>query len=495
MDSPLCPPDNVGLMMHIAQDITDTWFREAQLRRSHNSPLRLYQCKHSGKYDRRRRRQTSTSDLFSMSTSSDVIRQGGKAPVNEVSAEILAQIFEAGMQWKPPGLSPHNCCAPYREALDGYAPMVYLKVCKYWREVALSTSSLWTRISSSEFRFQKAAAMKFWLDQSSPTAPLNLQLRDCNLPSYTDRIFRTFTTQVKRWRSMSIDLDLSLAPKFAVLLEERIQDLDGLEELEIRLFPKDVPVTVSQRIFTQIPFLKSLRSFSWIVHGYRNTDHAFRYPSALAALDEITVYNAYPLDECIVHLSQCVSATTVRLYDSDRYGYIQTKPTLPITSLPHLTSLTLCRYIDPIDVLDYFTLPSLNYLKIIASHPSAHNLILLESFLARSKCSLKTFVIEGGSMLDGMSDNNLVDYLLFLPIHSIPEVEIHCCDITKRMLKILQTYPNAEAIFPSIISWRPNTFGASRCIGWTKLAGDEDLYYSWKAGKLDFRRWPDDYDP
>lgn len=162
-------------------------------------------------------------------------------------------------------------------------------------------------------------------------------------------------------------------------------------------------------------------------------------------------------------------------------------------TLPHLTSLTLCRYINPIDVLNYFTFPSLNYLKIIASHPSAHNLTLLESFLARSKCSLKTFVIEEGGMLDSMLDSNLRDYFAF---PSIPEVEIHCCNITKRMLKILQTYPNAEAVFPPIISWRPtNTFGASRCIGWTKLAGDEDLYYSWKAGKLDFRHWPDDYDP
>ena len=140
--------------------------------------------------------------------------------------------------------------------------MVYLRVCRYWWEVALSTSSLWTSCSSAQFCHKAAIVpiMKYWLDRSSPTVPLNLQLIfEPNFPPlYANNIFRLLTTEVKRWRSMSIKLDLSLSQEFTALLEERTQDLSQLEELEIHLLPKGVPATISQRILAQIPLLTPL---------------------------------------------------------------------------------------------------------------------------------------------------------------------------------------------------------------------------------------------
>jgi len=388
--------------------------------------------------------------------------------------------------WKPAGFAPHNELSPARRVVDGHAPMVYLKVCRYWREVALSTSSLWSTLSSAEFcpKVEIVPAMKCWLDRSSPTAPLNLQLKfQTNFPSlYANNIFQFFTTKLGRWRSLSIELDQSLSEEFAVLLEQRTQELIQLEELEIHLLPKGVPVTVSQRILSQITVLKSIRRFSWIANGRESRDHSFRHLRALSTLDDITLFTPSLFDECIVHLSQCTSASRVRLYDETcHYHPIQTKPQFPMTRLPCLTSLTLSRYFDPLDVLSYFTLPSLEYLELVTGHPPGHNLTILETFLARSECPLRTLAIDGHF---GMLDSTIVDYLLSLPIRSIPEVRITRSDISHTMLTILETYPNAESVFPPIISWLPDGFLASPSIGWKNLAPSEKLMYSWKAGKL-----------
>ena len=326
--------------------------------------------------------------------------------------------------------------------------------------------------------------MKFWLDRSGPTAPLNLQLvSQPNFPPlYANNIFRLLTTEVKRWRSISVELDLSLAQEFAALLEERTQDLSQLEELEIHLLPQGVPATISQRILAQIPLLKSLRCWTWVTNGHYSRDHAFRQLRALAVLDDITLFIPSLFDECIIHLAQCVSATKVRLYDETCHYYpLQKKPTFPITTLPHLTFFTLTRYWDALDILDYFTLPSLEYLKITtkSEHAAGHNLSILRNFLNRSKCSLRLLAIGGA-----LTKSILTDYLLFPSIRSIPEVHITCSDVAKMMIDILGTYPNAKSIFPSIICWLPDEFLPPASIGWRNLAIGEKLIYSWTAGKL-----------
>ncbi|KIM37366.1 hypothetical protein M413DRAFT_278172 [Hebeloma cylindrosporum] len=368
--------------------------------------------------------------------------------------------------------------------------MVYLRVCRYWREVALSTSSLWTSCSSAQFWSKVAIvpAMKYWLDRSSPAAPLNLQLRfQSNFPPlYANNIFRLLTKEIKRWRSMSIELDLSLAQEFAALLEERTQDLSQLEELEIHLLPKDVPSTISQRILAQIPLVKSLRRFTWVSNGRESRDHVFRQLPALAVLEDITIFTPSLFDECVAHLSQCVSAKKIRIYDETCHYYPpQSKPTLPITTLPHLTSLTLTRYLDPMDILDYFALPSLEYLKLKVAEEYApgHNLTILRNFLERSKCPLRSLTIEGKAV-----DSIVTDYLLFPSIRSIPEVQItvYCSKIKQRLLEILETYPNAATAFPPVIKcWVPNKPFAPSSIGWKKLEIGEKLLFAWTAGKLD----------
>ena len=181
-----------------------------------------------------------------------------------------------------------------------------------------------------------------------------------------------------------------------------------------------------------------------------------------------------------MHLTQCVSATKVRLYDDTCHYYpLQRKPSFPITTLPRLTSLNLTRYWDAIDILDYFTLPSLEYLKIKieSEHAAGHNLTILRK---RSKCPLRLLAI-GGTLTKSI----LTDYLLFPSIRSIPEVHITCPYVAKMAIEILKTYPNAESIFPSIICWLPNKWLPPPSIGWRNLAIGEKLIYSWTAGKLD----------
>ena len=152
-----------------------------------------------------------------------------------------------------------------------------------------------------------------------------------------------------------------------------------------------------------------------------------------------------------MHLSQCTSASKVSLYDDTCHYYpLQWQPRPPMTVLPSLTSLSLSSTSIPSRPLLCSSFPRI----LGTCHGSpGHKLTILEAFLARSNCLLKTLVILGQS---DMLDSNIVDYLLSLPIRSIPEAEIICRDISHRMLKILETYPSTENVFPFIVSWLPN---------------------------------------
>lgn len=87
-------------------------------------------------------------NLFEMSSSVDDMQENENELsleaettfINRLSPEILAQIFLLC-------LPTHNWETQPSSLKNSEAPVVFGRVCSYWREVTYSTPALWSRVS------------------------------------------------------------------------------------------------------------------------------------------------------------------------------------------------------------------------------------------------------------------------------------------------------------------------------------------------------------
>jgi hypothetical protein len=95
-----------------------------------------------------------------------------RASINELPVEVLANIFEGLVERETRQLSPQTFRSYLYGIPKGYPPILFLQVCRYWREVALSTPSLWASLSGRRLYYGYSSrpsptipAMRYWLDR------------------------------------------------------------------------------------------------------------------------------------------------------------------------------------------------------------------------------------------------------------------------------------------------------------------------------------------
>src|SRR6266700_2888409 len=86
------------------------------------------------------RNQVRFLHLLRYSTRDNNAIQIVRASVNELPVEVLANIFEGCVERETRKLSPQMFRSYLYGIPKGSPPLLFLQVCRYWREVALSTS-------------------------------------------------------------------------------------------------------------------------------------------------------------------------------------------------------------------------------------------------------------------------------------------------------------------------------------------------------------------
>ncbi|KIM39570.1 hypothetical protein M413DRAFT_29285 [Hebeloma cylindrosporum] len=418
--------------------------------------------------------------------------RSARASVNKLPVELLAYIFEGCVERETRQLSPQ----PFRSYLYGVPagspPILFLQICRHWREVALSTSSLWTSLSGRQiYRGYSSRpsptipAMKYWLDRSG-RAPLNLQIyfsRNSNAkPSHASDMLHLFATEISRWRSFSIEFDAALVETMMEILDRSRGKLNTLEELEVcfqyRLAAVEPAVTV-------LSSLLSLRSLKRLYLNYSLNFPTFDFQLIpWRQLNEILVQAPLSPDQCIHYLSQCSSASRISLYAPPSHSdSVPLSPHIPITTLPNLSSLTLTQWWDAAKVLQFLNLPSLRYLKLRTKgfHGSNRQPSIFKRFLKRSHCA-----IDQLSIIDeDIGISAVLEYFKIPALHIIPRVEFSFEEAGMAMLEVLQAHPNAQHLFPRLDAWDcPLT---ERCyIGWGDTNEEMIPKYKWEDGKIMF---------
>lgn len=324
------------------------------------------------------------SDARNRSTARNICQQ---ITINDLPLEILGEIF---VRCTP--LSQRILPPPY--IIN--APMLLCRVCRHWRETALSMPILWATFSARPavaFRSYQML-MKMWLELSK-ACPLTLDVKTwCSTP--LSAISPIFFSEIHRWRNVSLQLCKDTAGLFhekshggASHLERLLLGVDDCTDEQII----GLPNTVSK--FTTLCDLA--------LYSHRKIPIPEFMWSHLTSVD---LQCQIAADQCIEILAQCTNIVNCFL-----------GPVLPPNktvaptqvALQALTTLTL--YSDRIDIgyiLARLTCPLLGDL-YIEHRPwgGALDVDAFGGFLSRLSRPLKKLEIIDLSS----PEEKMVDYL------------------------------------------------------------------------------------
>ncbi|KAG2133639.1 uncharacterized protein EDB93DRAFT_1331395 [Suillus bovinus] len=339
-------------------------------------------------------------------TQSISLHKGLVSGLRRLPTEILSEIF-------------HHCLPESCDQLPSglQAPLLLTEVCRRWREVAIGTRSLWSRLSVQvDYRRwgSQASGYDLWLRRSRG-CPLSLVL-SCQ---ETDpmRIQRLLQPYMKQIATLSVAFERDVLQP-GLLLHE----LPALQELAIQgvrdsygYFPA-IPRTI-----TRLPH--TLRSLK-VVDRRLNTMRLTPFSPAMAHLTNLDIaILQYP--SAVLHLLQlCPNLSSLKIHI--QFGYrVENLESFTHTKIQTLHIRRQCPSADDLSsLLNALSLPSLRVIKYHCDHglPCFHN--AMREFLARSKCPLESLVFSGLG-IPAEADEELEQYLDIIPSLEIRLVEDH----------------------------------------------------------------------
>ncbi|KAJ7841543.1 hypothetical protein B0H13DRAFT_2414683 [Mycena leptocephala] len=295
-----------------------------------------------------------------------------KYPVLKLPNEIVSEIF---MHFLPTYRFP---------PLTGlFSPTLLTHVCRRWREIALSTPTLWSAIGASYYDGiplkQKAHLFDLWLKRSQPR-PLSLQIVGTNVAE----ILAAVVPHRARWEH----LDFRLPPSHLHTIIDGAMPLLRHLDLELSGYSAiDVFAT-----FRDMPLLRSV-----ILN-----DVSLHVILPWGQLTSLTLAIVNPRD-CFLILQQTSNLVRCVLKLEAMYGG-NDQPGPDIT-LPYLESLSIDQYgATPVtDFLETFIVPVLRHLEIPEECLGTSPLDSLTGFISKSGCKLEEVHITGPRSLHKQS--------------------------------------------------------------------------------------------
>ncbi|KAJ6594619.1 hypothetical protein B0H19DRAFT_1096250 [Mycena capillaripes] len=363
------------------------------------------------------------------------IRAQDPSPIARLSFDVLSEIFLCAL------------CANGFQALNARGrlplePLTLSQVSSRWRDVALSTPSLWTTIWVDRPREVHIPMVELWIERSRQ-CPLVLYLRQTPPPptgqqpspfedareyELTEKILLILGDHLHRWKRITFLfhhhaqrslLNLPEVPTAAPLLEHihmstKAWDVDSKHTLE--------------RIMYSYTSIESV-----VVHKYLSQE--FIRWGHLTVLDASQL--ACPMDSHLDVLKHCTSLRRANLYLTQ--NHVDTPFVRPTarTRVAHLSSLTVAaERVDLAVFFDRLVLPKLEglVLKYASSPRRSNDPQALHQFLARSMCVLKRFSVRDVTAV--RDDGYHLSFLRSPQMASLVELYM-LVDMTDNIMKFL----------------------------------------------------------
>ncbi|KAJ7202652.1 hypothetical protein GGX14DRAFT_463158 [Mycena pura] len=319
----------------------------------------------------------------------DVLQRPERSPILEIPPEILSEIFErfvpAYPEWPP---------------LSGIlSPLLLCRICRYWREIAMSTPTLWAAIDLSidnQAEEQQLELLDLWLSRSG-SCPLSLSIEvtvrgspDTMPHPSLSQLLPTIIRHCERWVHIKLVVPLALLH----LIRGNMPLLQDLAFGPTHLPPDDAPPPVT--IFDMAPQLTKVVLQDCFV------PQAIRLPWAqITHLEGLCLYEG----ECVHILNLAVNLVhcTLCIVCGTEYS-----PPPTIITLPHLRDFFLVVRDDETDlrkVLNHLALPALDTLHVVEpflgqDEPPDTRLDVLKNLFSRSECVVRELRVVDPSITE-----------------------------------------------------------------------------------------------
>jgi hypothetical protein len=321
--------------------------------------------------------QTATAEIQRKRQSLLSFCEGHKhllSPVRRIAPETLSDIFMWCLMefW----VDAFQSCNHTRICLS--------HVCRFWRDVALSTPKMWAWIGLTmgpEHEQSEVAMTKTWLTRSS-RHPLTLRLisPDWIEPqnTYMRSVMEAILPHSTRWKDIRFMINIDMLDTLTA-----VKDLPCLRNLAIESFDIFDPVP-------RLPIFDNAPGLRCVELGYNVSSTQFALPWAQLTeywSDNTTAPEILAILEQTPHLVKC----TLRVLEDE-------VPLHRHVRLPLLQTLEITSYINPADLFNHLSLPALRDFQYSEREPAAEEGWPNSQFVAllkRSSCLLQTLNIDG----------------------------------------------------------------------------------------------------
>ncbi|KAE9402740.1 hypothetical protein BT96DRAFT_1017472 [Gymnopus androsaceus JB14] len=368
------------------------------------------------------------------------------APVRKLPNEVLMSIFNLVSQDNAlreyPFLKNSPLCPDGEHGLITMPALVLSSVCSRWRQISLSYSALWSRMSlmlyvdifdSEDSDTGLSTMVKLYINRSR-TSLLRLRIDargqfSCKKPRHLALSLLGQTTQ--RWQYLTF-IGHNYFSRKIFSIPDNVHDFPNLQELEFDEYDRTL-----LKAFGQAPNLRHLEMTCGAIELTSN----FPWPQ----LTSVALTGAEGLDKV---MDRCPNLSSIRF---QLYWRSPLSPlSHPPRAFPNIRSLSIILTgkssdVNRLDiVLSSLICPSLTSLTFEGDSTSecAWPLRILESFLIRSSCVLANLSIRGLKL----SDNDLVAVFKQLPSLTSLIVEDNChmdsSSITSALIRSLHSASN-----------------------------------------------------
>ncbi|KAF8905847.1 hypothetical protein CPB84DRAFT_1771328 [Gymnopilus junonius] len=372
--------------------------------------------------------------------------------INTIPPEILAEIFLKLLEDDDIGLQHSN--RPLVSRFCDSDPLLFGHVCSYWRNVALHTPKLWSRIYVLKPQRSQVKLTQLWLERAG-AHPLDLSIRaftvdKCDQSAAID-IMSLFIGRRQYWMNVYFAIDVQTLPILSQITMSEYS-LDILESATLWVSKPSGKLAKQESalddIWRTIHACKTLRHVDWrVFYPHIQPEHC-----PWAQLTGLTLSSEVSFNQLLAVLSKTPELEFLRVHSlSSTSCSFEDSCTPSVITHAHLKRLTITSAQETGPLFRLLSLPALQTLKIWNRFlkETPRDAISLQGFLERSQSVQHLMTFELDDLL--IPEGDLRKYLQIPEFRNLNHIKLSVT-ITDRILHQLTNvnHQGRHEVLPSL---------------------------------------------